>query len=88
MSTIHTRHNAPSAFPEFATRDFYLACYLRCIGYDILDVRGEGQHKLFVFRDCSARREDVLAFYGDSASVRPLAFAAAIKEMKGILHNV
>jgi len=33
------------------------------------------------------RRKDVLAFYGDATSVRPLAFAATIKEMKGLLHN-
>jgi hypothetical protein len=29
----------------------------------------------------------VLAYYGDSSSVRPLAFAGAIKDMKALLHN-
>jgi hypothetical protein len=28
-----------------------------------------------------------MAFYGESASVRPLAFAAAIKDMKALIHN-
>ena len=31
--------------------------------------------------------DDVMAFYGDAATVRPLAFAATIKDMKGLLHN-
>jgi hypothetical protein len=33
------------------------------------------------------RREDVLAFYGDGATVTPLAFSATIKDMKALLHN-
>ncbi len=33
------------------------------------------------------RRDDVMAFYGDATSVRPLAFSATIKDMKGLLHN-
>ena len=71
----------------FETRDFYLACFLRCTGYELVNLRDEGRHKVFVFRDRGTRRADVMAFYGDATSVRPLAFAAAIKDMKGLLHN-
>jgi hypothetical protein len=71
----------------FETRDFYLACFLRCTGYDLIDLRAEGRRKVFVFRDRPTRRDDVLAFYGDTISVRPLAFASTIKDMKGLLHN-
>jgi hypothetical protein len=28
-----------------------------------------------------------MALYGDATTVRPLAFAATIKDMKGLLHN-
>jgi len=28
-----------------------------------------------------------MGFYGDAISVRPLAFASTIKDMKGLLHN-
>ena len=49
--------------------------------------RAEGRHKVFVFRDRPSRREDVMGFYGDAISVRPLAFASTIKDMKGLLHN-
>lgn len=71
----------------FETRDFYLACFLRCSGYELQGLRSEGPRKVFIFRDRASRRDDVIAFYGDTTSVRPLAFAATIKDMKGLLHN-
>ena len=71
----------------FETRDFYLACFLRCTGYELLDLRAEGRRKVFVFRDHSARRADVMAFYRDRAAVPPLAFSSTIKDMKALLHN-
>lgn len=71
----------------FETHDFYLACFLRCVGYDLLDLRPEGRRRGFVFRDTDTRRSDVIAFYGDGASVRPLAFSTTIKDMKALLHN-
>jgi hypothetical protein len=71
----------------FETRDFYLACFLRCTGYELIDLRAEGRHKVFVFRDRITRRDDVLAFYADGATVTPLTFSATIKDMKALLHN-
>jgi Domain of unknown function (DUF5659) len=71
----------------FETRDFYLACFLRCSGYDLIDLRSEGRRKVFVFRDRPKRREDVLAFYGHGVAIPPLAFSATIKDMKALLHN-
>lgn len=71
----------------FETRDVYLACFLRCSGYELINLRAEGRRRVFVFRDRMTRRDDVLAFYGDSASVTPLAFSSTIKDMKALLHN-
>jgi hypothetical protein len=53
----------------------------------LLDLRSEGNRKVFVFRDRPNRRDDVVAYYGEIGSVRPLAFATAIKDMKALLHN-
>jgi hypothetical protein len=72
---------------EFETRDFYLACFLRCAGYELVDLRAEGRRKVFVFRDRTSRRDDVIAFYGDDAMVTPLVFSSTIKDMKALLHN-
>lgn len=71
----------------FETRDFYLACFLRCAGYELLDLRTEGSRRVFLFEDRPSRRDDVMAFYRDAAIVRPQVFAATIKDMKGLLHN-
>ena len=71
----------------FETRDFYLACFLRCTGYDLVALRGEGRRKVFVFRDRPTRREDVMAYYGDVTAVPPLAFSSTIRDMKALLYN-
>jgi hypothetical protein len=91
---VSTAHGTSSARSEgslgrgaFETRDFYLACFLRCTGYELLDLRDEGRRKVFVFQDRPTRRDDVMAFYGEAGSVRPLAFAATIKDMKALIHN-
>ena len=86
MSTEQAFREEPNR-AVFETRDFYLACFLRCAGYELVNLRDEGRRKVFVFRDRVTRRADVMAFYGNATSVRPLAFAATIKNKKGLLHN-
>ena len=87
MSTGQKNIDTEGEERAFETRDFYLACFLRCTGYDLLDLRAEGRRKVFVFRDRETRRDDVLAFYGHGATVPPRAFSATIKDMKALLHN-
>lgn len=84
MTQAASVREQPSAFE---TRDFYLACFLRCAGYKLIDLRAEGRRGVFVFKDRPERHDDVLAFYGEGGSVRPLAFASVIKDMKVLLHN-
>jgi hypothetical protein len=88
VSTAQTKTKAATASGiAFETRDFYLACFLRCSGYELVDLRPEGPRKVFVFADGPMRRADVMAFYGDGAAVPPLAFSSTIKDMKALLHN-
>ena len=87
MSTGQITRESEVTDAAYETRDFYLACYLRCTGYQLQSLRAEGSRKVFVFRDHASRRDDVMAFYGDATSVRPLAFAATINDKKGLLHN-
>jgi hypothetical protein len=86
-SALAGKDNTVGRRNAFETHDFYLACFLRFSGYELLDLRADGQRKVFVFHDRPTRRDDVMAFYGDTTTVRPLAFAATIKDMKGLLHN-
>ena len=87
MSSGQAKYNVVAREGGFGTRDFYLACFLRCTGYELLDLRAEGRRKVFVFRDRPSRRDDVLSFYGDGAMVPPLAFSTTVKDMKALLHN-
>ncbi len=87
MSSGQAKFGVAAREDEFETRDFYLACFLRCTGYELLDLRAEGRRKVFVFRDRPSRRDDVLSFYGDGAMVPPLAFSTTVKDMKALLHN-
>ena len=87
MSTGHTYNAAKTSDAAFETHDVYFACFLPYAGYDIMDLRAEGRHKVFVFHDRPTRRDDLLAIYGDAISVQPMAFGSTIKEMNGLLHN-
>jgi hypothetical protein len=82
-----TAGQTPQRGRPFETRDFYLACFLRCTGYALLELRAEGRRKVFVFEDRPDREADVLSFFGDRTTVPPLAFSSTIKDMKALLHN-
>ena len=43
MSTGRAILDAGVEAAAFETRDFYLACFLRCTGYDLIDLRAEGR---------------------------------------------
>ena len=61
MSTERTIDGEPNrAMAAFETRDFYLACFLRWAGYELVNLRDEGRRKVFVFRDRVTRRADVM----------------------------
>ena len=88
MSTERAiREERKRADAAFETRDFYLACFLRCAGYELVNLRDEGRRKVFVFRDRATRRDDVMAFYGARPVFGPWPSSATIKDMKGLLHN-
>ncbi len=72
----------------YETSDFYLACFLRCSGYELAGMRRDGRRCVFAYRDRPTRQRDVLAFYGDQTAVVPLRFVGAIKDMKALLYNV
>jgi hypothetical protein len=77
----------PDEAGAFETSDFYLACYLRCIGYALDGVRRDGRRVVFSFGDKRARRMDLMAFFGNKAEVKPLQFVSAIKDLKALIHN-
>ena len=71
---------------QFEMGKFYLACYLRCIGRDLVGMRREGRRAFLVFEDRSKRWADLIAFFGNKTEVKPLRFVSAIKDLKALLH--
>ena len=60
MSTSHFRlkelgNGGSRGRAAFETLDFYLGCFLRCSGYNLIDLRAEARRKVFVFPDRPSR---------------------------------
>ena len=72
---------------SFEVRDFYLACYLSCVGYELVELRREGRRRVFVFKDRSSRGMDVMTYYRGHGTVPPLRFVSHVRDMKALLHN-
>jgi nucleoside-triphosphatase THEP1 len=72
----------------FETTDFYLACYLRCDGFRLAGIRRDGRRSVFRFEDRTDRQAVTLAFFNNEGTVRPLAYSAAIKDLKALIHNL
>lgn len=93
MSTKHTTRLSPEICSGkegpggFETSDFYLACFLRCVGFDVTDVRWEGRRAIFVFQNQADARAVMMSFYNNQTTIRPLDFVGAIRDMKALLHN-
>ena len=72
---------------SFEARDFYLACHLSCVGYELVELRREGHRRVFVFKDRPSRGTDVMTYYRGHGTVPPLRFVSHIRDMKLLLHN-
>ena len=72
----------------FETTDFYLACYLRCDGFQLAGMRRDVTRLVFRFGDRADREAIALAFFNNEGGVRPLAYSAAIKDLKALIHNL
>ena len=50
----------------FETRDFYLACFLKCSGYDLIDLRATGRRRVGNANPRILRRKNRIALPGDA----------------------
>jgi hypothetical protein len=76
VSSAHCTSNASSESPlarrAFETRDSISPVSCGAPAMSCFDLRDEGGRKVFVFQDRPTRRDDVMAFYCEAGSVRPL----------------
>ena len=71
----------------YETTDFYLASFLKAIGYTLNGLGKIGSRTVFKFTDKQERPNDLLAFYNSEGSVPPLTLISSIREMKALIHN-
>jgi hypothetical protein len=74
-------------YPEYQTTEFYVACFLRHLGYRLLRMDGPKGQRVFVFEDTDTREEDVMRYYNDEARIPPLAYSQTIRDMKQLLYS-
>ena len=73
---------------EYTTRDFYIAAYLLAKGHKIAHVnRDDPQRVFFAFNDFEGREDLLRDFLYGRGEVVPQAFVAAIKNLKGVIHD-
>ena len=73
---------------EYSTSDISLASYLKCLKYEILDIKKEGSKLTLIFKDKENRKKDTLDFFNNSGTVEPNLFAKAMHDLKGLIHNI
>jgi len=69
---------------ETTTQDIWLAAFACHKGYELFDLRKLGERKLFVFVDSDGFQELKRDYYWHQASVDPLKFKKAIRELKAL----
>ena len=70
----------------YATKNLYLACFLRVRGYEIVDLERYSGKVHFVMKDKPERADDVKSYYS-SAEVIATDFAKALTELKSMIYD-
>lgn len=71
----------------FETTGFYFASYLRCHGYRLVGIRKVGRRSVFRFEDRADRQDAMQTYFNNEGTVQPLAYSAAIKNLKALIPN-
>lgn len=72
----------------YRTSDFYLACYLKCSGCDLVDLKKNGNKVEFFFAERPRMKRIILDFYNNMGSVPPLDMVESIKSLKALMYAV
>lgn len=73
---------------EFRTKDFYLACVFRALGYPLMQLERHGKnYATFIFNDPDDKSSDIISRYWDKqVSIDSRTFVDAINELKTRLY--
>ena len=71
---------------NYSTTDFNLSAYLLAAGLELKAYERQGTQLAFLFKDSSKLQDLVDSYYGLSATINPVAFGNAIRNLKSIVH--
>lgn len=74
---------------EYRTSDFYLACYLKCIGFKLKALEADGRRYIFVLvgKPVEGNESPAKRFYSGNALVDPVAFKHQIQDLKSVMYD-
>ena len=73
----------------FKTRDFYLACFLRASGLELIEVKEDVYEKYIYFSFPKTEETDdlITRFYSNKESVNVSQFINSIRDIRALIHN-
>lgn len=71
----------------YSTKDFYQAAFLIASGHPLVSDERENRITKFIFSDTSELHELSRLYFASQATVEPLRFANAIRNLKSLLHS-
>ncbi|MGB3346626.1 MAG: DUF5659 domain-containing protein [Candidatus Humimicrobiia bacterium] len=73
----------------FKTRDFYLACFLRAKGYELIEAKEDINKKYIYFSFPKTNETDdlIVRFYSNRESVNVNQFINSIRDIRALIHN-
>jgi len=86
-TTMKKPNGNQKTISEYSTTEFYLAVYLKHMGYVILRVDGDPGRRVFVFKDGDEREGDLIDYFNGEISVCPYEYTKTIREMKSLLYS-
>ncbi len=69
------------------TSDFYLSAFFCLNGLELKEMRSQENRKLFVFEDTDELQQLKRDYYWNNATVDPLSYKKAIRQLKGMVMN-
>ena len=73
----------------FKTRDFYLACFLRAKGLELIEAEEDVYEKYIYFSFPKTEETDdlITRFYSNKESVNVNQFINSIRDIRALIHN-
>ena len=71
----------------YDTKDIYLAGFMVASGQSIVNHQRNAEFSVFSFNKTQQVEELAKSYYGFSATVNPITFASAVKNLKNIMYQ-